>query len=106
MDDPNEALMKKLTEVSSLEKDLASLRKQVHPSAKTHKTCSIKELKDAVRDIEALKTRIDRLLPVQPVSTTLEYDLGWKGLLKVAIAKPKAKGEKPALNTEDLDCHM
>ncbi|KAG8875574.1 hypothetical protein FRB98_007728 [Tulasnella sp. 332] len=106
MDDPNEELMKKITEVSSLEKDSASLRKQVHPGAKTHKTCSIKELKDAVRDVEALKTRIDRLLPVQPVSTTVEYDLGWKGLLKVAIVKPKAKGEKPALNTEDLVCDM
>lgn len=89
-----------------LEKDLASLRRQVHPGAEIHKTCSIKDLKDTVRDIEALKTRIDRLLPHQPSSTTVEYDLGWKGLLKVAVVKPKPKEEKPVLNTEDLDCDM
>ncbi|KAG8877563.1 hypothetical protein FRB98_006659 [Tulasnella sp. 332] len=106
MEDPDENLMKKVTEVSLLEKDLATLRRQVHPGAEIHKTCSIKELKHAVRDVEALRMRIDRLLPGQHVSTTVEYDLGWKGLLKVAIVKPKPKEEKPVLNTEDLDYDM
>ncbi|KAG8843814.1 hypothetical protein FRB96_003722 [Tulasnella sp. 330] len=103
MDDPDENLMKKVAELLLLEKDLASLRRQVHPGAEIHKTCSVMDLKDAVRDIEALKTRIDRLLPNQHVSTTAEYDLGWTGLLKVAIVRPKPKEEKPALNTEDID---
>ncbi|KAG8877562.1 hypothetical protein FRB98_006658 [Tulasnella sp. 332] len=106
MDDPDANLMKKVTEISLLERNLASLKKKVNPRAEIHKTCSIKDLKDVVRDVETLKMRIDRLLPVQPVSTTVEYDLGWKGLLKVAIVKPKAKEEKPVLNTKDLDGYM
>ncbi|KAG8982207.1 hypothetical protein FRB93_008303 [Tulasnella sp. JGI-2019a] len=102
MEDPAEHLMKKVTQFSLLEKDLATLRKKLHPGSDLHKACSLENLKEAVREIEAIKTRIDRLLPPQPSSTTEEYNLGWKGLLKVAVVKPTVKEEKPALNTEDL----
>ncbi|KAG8982212.1 hypothetical protein FRB93_008308 [Tulasnella sp. JGI-2019a] len=107
MDDPDENLMK-IAEISvpqsprQLEKDLVTLRKQLLPCADLHKACSVNDLKNTARNFEVLKTRIDCLLPSQPDEVTEEYDLGWKGLLKVAIVKPKAKREKPALNTEEL----
>ncbi|KAG8982213.1 hypothetical protein FRB93_008309 [Tulasnella sp. JGI-2019a] len=101
--DPDENLMSEVVELASLERKIQSLRHKVRPSSDLHQACSVTSLKLAVRGIEALKVEIDRLLPNQHESTTLEYNLGWKGLLKVAEKKQKPKPRRPTLNAEDLD---
>ncbi|KAG8980866.1 hypothetical protein FRB93_008909 [Tulasnella sp. JGI-2019a] len=102
-DDPEESLMNRITELASLEKQVRSLRHTVRPGAELHQACSVMNLKLAVRGIETLKVEIDRLLPGQHESTTLEYNLGWKGLLKVAEKRQKPNPRRPTLNTEDLE---
>lgn len=55
-----------------------------------------------MRDVEALKGRVDKLWLATSAPTRMEYHPGWKGLLKVAAVNPKSDA-KPKLNTGDPD---
>ncbi|KAF9231024.1 hypothetical protein BU15DRAFT_82915 [Melanogaster broomeanus] len=92
-----EELGRQLSEITSLVKKGASLRKKLDPGAPFHKECDIKALQRAVSEVK----EFIQALRGGSSDTLQELSIAYKGI--VAEKPPPKKAAKPSLNTDDVD---